>query len=310
MISAVRRGMLDSVKRAALIVNPYSTQVTGERIRDVERVLRERVKVETTFTQHPGHATELAARIAGEVDAIIVFSGDGTYNEVLNGADGEVPFGFLPGGGTSVLPRALGLPRDAVAAAQTIGVALAEERLRRIGLGTVNGRRFCFSAGLGFDGEAVRRLDALGRDPAGARPGDLAFVRTVTRMLIERRGRYEPQLEIEGYGRAAFILVANCDPYSYAGSVALRVAPAATFEEGIDFVAPSRVRPRDVPRLLRYLLRGKGQLDADDVVSGHDLDRIVVRCDHPLPLQADGEDLGDVTEATFEARRDAVSVLV
>jgi diacylglycerol kinase family enzyme len=302
--------MLGSVKRAALIVNPYSTHVTGERIAAVERVLRQRVEVETTFTQHPGHATELAAGVAGEVDAIIVFSGDGTYNEALNGADGAVPFGFLPGGGTSVLPRALGLSRDAVAAARAIGAALADGRLRRIGLGTVNGRRFCFSAGLGFDGEAVRRLDALGRDPAGARPGDLAFARTFARMLIERRGRYEPQLEIEDYGRAAFILVANCDPYSYVGSVALHIAPAATFEEGIDFVAPRRVRPHDVPRLLRYIVRGKGQLEADDVVSGHDLDRIVVRCDRPLPLQADGEDLGDVTEATFEARRDAVSVLV
>jgi len=293
-----------------LIVNPYSTHVNGERIREVERVLREQVEVETTFTQHAGHATELAAAIAGEVDAIIVFSGDGTYNEVLNGADGAVPFGFLPGGGTSVLPRALGLPRDAVAAARAVGVALAQSRLRRIGLGSVNGRRFCFSAGLGFDGEAVRRLDALGRDAAGRRPGDLAFVRTVTRMLMERRGRYEPQLEIEGHGRAAFILVANCDPYSYAGSVALRVAPAATFEGGIDFVAPTRVRARDVPRLVRYIVRGKGQLEAVDVVSAHDIDRIVVRCDRPLPLQADGEDLGDVTEATFEARRDAVSVLV
>jgi diacylglycerol kinase family enzyme len=302
--------MLGSVKRVLLIVNPYSTHVNGERIREVERVLREQVEVETTFTQHAGHATELAAAIAGEVDAIIVFSGDGTYNEVLNGADGAVPFGFLPGGGTSVLPRALGLPRDAVAAARAVGVALAQSRLRRIGLGSVNGRRFCFSAGLGFDGEAVRRLDALGRDAAGRRPGDLAFVRTVTRMLMERRGRYEPQLEIEGHGRAAFILVANCDPYSYAGSVALRVAPAATFEGGIDFVAPTRVRARDVPRLVRYIVRGKGQLEAVDVVSAHDIDRIVVRCDRPLPLQADGEDLGDVTEATFEARRDAVSVLV
>jgi diacylglycerol kinase family enzyme len=302
--------MLGSVKRVALIVNPYSTHVTGERITAVEHVLREHVEVETTFTQRPGHATELASEIAGAVDAIIVFSGDGTYNEALNGADGAVPFGFLPGGGTSVLPRALGLPREPVAAARAIGLALSEDRLRRIGLGAVNGRRFCFSAGLGFDGEAVRRLDALGRDAAGARPGDLAFIRTVARMLIERRARYEPQLEIEGYGRAAFILVANCDPYSYAGAVALRIAPDARFEEGIDFVAPRRVRARDVPRLARYMLRGKGQLEADDVASGHDLDRIVVRCDQPLPLQADGEDLGDVVEATFEARRDAVSVLV
>ena len=53
------------------------------------------------------------------MDAILVFSGDGTYNEALNAlsADGAVPFGFLPGGGRSVLPRALGLPRDPVEAA-------------------------------------------------------------------------------------------------------------------------------------------------------------------------------------------------
>jgi diacylglycerol kinase family enzyme len=302
--------MLGSVKRAALIVNPYSTHVTGDRITAVERALRERVELQTTFTREPGHATELAAEFAASFDAVLVFSGDGTYNEALNGADGAVPFGFLPGGGTSVLPRALGLPRDPVSAARVLGEALDEGRMRRISLGAVNGRRFCFSAGVGFDGEAVRRLDSLGRDPGGARPGDLAFIRTVSKMLLERRARWDPQLEVEGFGRAAFVLVANGDPYSYAGSVALHVAPQAEFEQGIDFVAPERVRARDVPRILRYLIRGQGQLTAHDMLSGHDLDRIVVRCDRPLPLQADGEDLGDVEEVVFEARRDAVSVLV
>ena len=301
--------MLVSVKRAVLIVNPYSTHVTGKRITAVERALREHVELETEFTQRPGHATELAAAFAGRVDAIVVFSGDGTYNEALNGAV-DVPFGFLPGGGTSVFPRALGLPRDPVAAARSVGAALGDDRVRRISLGSVNGRRFCFSAGLGFDAEAVRRLDELGRGADGARPGDVAFMRLVTRMLVERRGRWEPSLEIEGVGRAAFVLVANGNPYSYAGSVPLRVAPDARFEDGIDFIAPTRVRARDVPRLAGYMVRGKGQLDASDVLSGHDLDRIVVRCDKPLPLQADGEDLGDVDEAVFEVKRDAISVLV
>jgi diacylglycerol kinase family enzyme len=301
--------MLASVKRATLIVNPYSTQVTGELISAVERVLRERAQVETEFTRHPGHATELAAAAAPDADAIIVLSGDGTYNEALNGADGTVPFGFLPGGGTSVLPRALGLPRSPVEAARVVADALAADRTRRISLGSVNGRRFCFSAGIGFDAEAVRRLDELGRKPGGARPGDLAFVRMVLDMLRERRGRWEPELAVDG-ARAAFILVANCDPYSYAGSIPLHVAPQARFEGGLDYVAPARVRARDVPRLITYLVRGRGQLEAEDMVSGHDLDLIVVRCDRPMPLQADGEDLGDVSEAAFEALRDAVSVLV
>ncbi len=301
--------MLASVKRALLIVNPYSTQVTGARITEVENALRERIDLRTEFTQHPGHATELAADgAASDVDAILVFSGDGTYNEALNGAHGEVPFGFLPGGGTSVLPRALGVPRDAVAAARAAGAAIAESRLRRISLGSVNGRRFCFSAGVGFDAEAVRRLDALGRAPGGARPGDLTFMRAIAKMIFERRGRWDPQLEIAGVGRAAFILVANGDPYSYAGSVPLRIAPRASFEAGIDFVAPSRVRARDVPRILSWIVRGNGY--ADWVLTGHDLDRIEVQCDRPLPLQADGEDLGDFDTVVFEARRDAVSVLV
>ncbi|HEY0415803.1 MAG TPA: diacylglycerol kinase family protein [Gaiellaceae bacterium] len=297
------------MRRVLLIVNPYSTHVTGRRIEEVERALRERVDVETQFTRHPGHATELAAAATSQdVDAIAVFSGDGTYNEALNGADGALPFGFLPGGGTSVLPRALGLPRDPVAAARAVGAALAEDRLRRIALGAVNGRRFSFSAGLGFDGEAVRRLDALGRGPNGARPGDLAFARMVAAMLLERRGRWDAALEIEGVGRAAFVLVANGDPYTYAGSLPVRVTPGARFEDGLAYAAVERVRARDVPRLVAAIARGRGY--GRHVFSALDVDRIEVRCDRPLPLQADGEDLGDVEHAVFEADRDGVAVLV
>jgi hypothetical protein len=35
-----------------------------------------------------------------------------------------------------------------------------------------------------------------------------------------------------------------------------------------------------------------------------------VRCDRPLPLHADGEDLGDVEHAVFESQRRALPVLV
>jgi diacylglycerol kinase family enzyme len=133
-------------------------------------------------------------------------------------------------------------------------------------------------------------------------------MRMVGQMLLERRARWEPLLEIEGVGRAAFVLVANCDPYSYAGPVPLRIAPGARFEDGLDFAAPKSVRARDVPWLMTAIVRGKGH--ETRLLRGHDLDRIVVHCDQPMPLQSDGEDLGDVEEATFEARRDALAVLV
>ena len=55
----------------------------------------------------------------------------------------------------------------------------------------------------------------------------------------------------------------------------------------------------------------RGSLAADTrVLSGHDVDVVDVRCDLPLPLQVDGEDLGDVSEAGFSAERNALQVLV
>ena len=124
------------MRRAVLIVNPFSTSVTRERVAEVEAVLRARVELETWHTEAPGHATELATAAAnGGADAVVVFSGDGTYNEAINGAAGLIPFGFLPGGGASILPRALGLPRGAVEAAGKVASALAENRTRSIGLG-------------------------------------------------------------------------------------------------------------------------------------------------------------------------------
>jgi diacylglycerol kinase family enzyme len=297
------------VPRAVLIVNPFSSRVTDRRVEDVEYALRENMEVVTQPTEARGHATELAREAARDADAVVVFSGDGTYNEAINGAAGLIPFGFVPGGGTSVLPRALGLPRDPVEAARRIGQALAAGRRRSIGLGRVNGRRFCFGAGIGLDAEAVRRIDKRGRSVDGQRASNFHFVATVVGIIAESRLRFEPELEIVGHGRATFLFVANGRPYTYAGPFPFTIAGAAEFDGGLDFVAPRVVRPSAVPRLALHALRGTLG-DDRDIVGGHDLDRIVVRCDRPLPLQADGEDLGDVTEATFEAERDAVSVLL
>ena len=287
--------------RTTLIVNPYASRVTEELVAEVERVLR---PVRTVRTERAGHATELAREL--EDGAVVVFSGDGGFNEVLNGLPAGIVAGFVPGGGTSVLPRALGLPRHPVAAAQRI----AAGRTRRIGLGRVNGRRFAFSAGVGLDAELVRRMDVRGRDASGRRPSDLVFAWTAVRTLAERRASFDPVLEVVGHGRAAFALVGNCDPYSYAGRVPLRITPDARFELGLDVTAPRRLRARLLPRFVFHLVSGRGHARAPDLVYGHDLDRLELLCDVPQPLQVDGEDLGDVTEAVLEAERSALDVLV
>jgi diacylglycerol kinase family enzyme len=282
---------------ATLIVNPYASRVTPEL---AERVAQELGAAQTVFTERAGHATDLARE--ADTDTVVVFSGDGGFNEVLNGARRGTLLGFVPGGGTSVLPRALGLPRDPVAAAR----AIAAGRQRTISLGRANGRRFGFAAGVGLDAELVRRMDARGRGEDGRRPGDLAFAWTAVKTLAERRVRFEPALEIAGHGRAAFVLVANADPYSYVGRLPLRLPRGARIDGGLDLLAPRVFRARHLPGAVRYILSGRTRLPLAHL---HDQDRIEVRCDAPMPLQLDGEDVGDATEIVFEAERGAVTVL-
>ena len=294
---------------AVLIVNPFATRVSEAKLAAVEAELRRAAELTVVKTEHPLHATELVREACrGGCEAVIVFSGDGGFNEALNGLDTDVPIGFLPGGGTSVLPRALGLPADPLAAARRLADAMEQGRTRRITLGRVNGRRFAFNAGIGLDAAAVRRVDEMGRGEGGKRPGDLSFALAVVRVLAAHRGRLEPVLELKDIGRAAFGFVANASPYTYAKWIPLPIIPGAEFELGLDFVAPVYIHRRSLVRVATALLTGHAR--SGPVLYGHDLDSLEIVCDHPMPLHVDGEDLGDVESAVFEAERAAVSVLV
>ena len=256
-----------------LIVNPFASGVTERKLAAVQAALP--AGTETFLTQARGDATDLAAEWSPQVEAIYVFSGDGTYNEVINGMRADVPVGFVPGGGTSVLPRALGLPRNPVHAAQRIGFG----KPRRISLGRINGRLFSFNAGIGFDAELVRRVDALGRREDGKRPGDLTFGLTVL------QGARRQPLPLRGGARGGGarprrvradrqLLARTRTP----GASASASCPNASFEGGLDIVAPRRGAAargfRGSPR--RRCGDGPGPGSA---LLGHDLDRIVIRCD-------------------------------
>jgi diacylglycerol kinase family enzyme len=298
--------MLGKVQSAALIVNPFSSQVTAAKLEAVEEALAPYAEIETLPTGRRGHATDLARAAANNHDAVLVFSGDGVFNEVVNGIEKEVPLGFIPGGRTNVLPRALGLPRDPVAAAHRIGEALREGRVRTISLGRVNGRLFTFAAGIGADAEFIRRIDQRGRTHEGRLPGDLAAAWVLAQQFVGDRRHYRAALQIDGLGRAASAFVMNGEVSTYVGRYAVRFAPEARFELGLDVVAPLQLRGRSLPSIAWRSMRRR---PIPGALYGHDLDRITVFCDLPMPLQVDGEDLGDVREAHFVAERGAAKVL-
>jgi diacylglycerol kinase family enzyme len=303
------------VPHAALIVNPAASRVTAEL---TAAVARELAPVETLVAARAGAAAELAEAASRECERIYVYAGDGGLNEVVNGLAADVAVGILPGGASSVAARALGLPRDPLGCARRLA---RSERVRRISLGRVTfspppdpstasptSRRFVFAAGVGLDAEIVRAVDRLGRR-SGRRRGDLAYVWMLARAFAEERGRLPERLTVRGR-RAVLAAVANCDPYSYLGPFPVRVAPAARFERGIDLVAPGRLHAGQLPALAYSLLVRPRHTKWKDVLYVHDADELRIEGDEPTPLQADGEDLGDVSEAVFEAEREALRVIV
>lgn len=304
-------------QQVLLVWNPVSTQVTAESVGSVLVAMAARLEVVAMHTLEAGDGERLGGLAVEQgFDAVFVLGGDGTANEVVNGVGDRLPIGVLPGGGTSVLPRVLGLPQDLEEAVERLCDALEEESVRSIALGTVNGRRFSFAAGIGIDAEIVKRIDARGRGgedaDEAARPGDLWFVREAISVLLE--GEYSsPSMRIEVPGQedlqAATVFVANCSPWSFAGPVPLDVAPDASFEGGFDLVTLESVEPRSAPRKIASLLRRKDD-DEDGVRRLHGLEEATVRCDRPMPVQVDGELLGEFDQIELGVVRDAARLLV
>jgi diacylglycerol kinase family enzyme len=280
--------------RSVLIVNPRASKVTEPLVEQVARALD---VTEVLRTERGGHATELVAGLVG-VERIYVFSGDGGFNEALNGSDGRTPLGFVPGGGTSVLPRALGLPRDPIA-----GGTQARGRESAADLTRPRQRTpLRLRAGVGLDAELIRRMDARGRDESGRRPG---------RPRLRVDGREDACRALGSASTRCSRSRATDAPPSPWSPTRIPTATSAGFRSG------SRAEPRSTgsrparapflpgalaPGAISYILTGRHRLP---LVHLHDADRIEIRCDLPMPLQLDGEDIGDVTEAVFEAERDA-----
>jgi diacylglycerol kinase family enzyme len=298
-----------------LVWNPVSTEVTAETVGSVLVETAARLEVVAMHTLAPGDAERLGGvAVEQGFEAVFVLGGDGTANEVVNGVGDRLPIGVLPAGGTSVLPRVLGLPRDLGEAVTRLCDALEEGSTRSVTLGTVNERRFTFAAGIGIDAEIVRRIDERGRGgesaDEAARPGDLWFVREAIGVLLE--GEFaEPSMRVEAPGEpelsAATVFVANCSPWSFAGPVPLDIAPEASFEGGLDLVVVESVEARSATARVASLLRRGG---GEGVHRLHDLERATVRCERPMPVQVDGELLGEFDVIELGVVRDAARLLV
>jgi diacylglycerol kinase family enzyme len=146
--------------RALLVANTRASTVTPGKLSVIERALSSELKLEVVRTKRREHATHLAKGAAHEgLDLVIALGGDGTVNEVVNGlAQTGVPLAVLPGGGTNVLARSLGIPEDTIEATGHL-IANLHGHPRRVPLGRAEDRWFAFACGMGLDGAIVRDVE-------------------------------------------------------------------------------------------------------------------------------------------------------
>jgi diacylglycerol kinase family enzyme len=311
-------------KRMLIIVNPYATTVSDSLRHLVVHALQGRYEVDAVDTEASGHATELCREAAHEgYDVVVAFGGDGTVNEAANGLIGSpTPLTCLPGGSANVFGKMLGIPGELVDATEHL-LAMADDwRPRKVDIGMVNGRYFTFSSGLGIDASVVQRVDANPR--MKARYGPWFFTWAAISTFARRYMLHPPRLTVDvALGAEAdaerrsldgvTAVVQNGSPFTYFQNRPIEIAEDATLDCGtLSACVLHRARPIDMPFIaLRAFSRRARLARHRHITPFSELTELTVRSadGKPLPLQVDGDYLGEVDEARYSIVPAAFSVV-
>ena len=303
-------------RRMLVIVNPYATTVS-DRLRNlVVHALQSRYDVTAFDTERQGHATELVREAADEgFEVVVAFGGDGTLNEAANGLAGtDVPLTHLPGGSTNVVCKMLGVPGEIVDATEHL-LRLADDfRPRRIDLGRAAGRYFVASAGYGLDAAVTRAVDL--KPALKHRYGEWYFTWAALRTFFRHYLVKPPHVELEADGLrldGIDVIVQNGDPYTYFDARPLHVAENSRLDSGLLAGAMlHRATPIDVPSVAYRLFSKRHRLvDHRQITGFSDLAALRARSvgGREMPLQLDGDWVGDFREVEFGVSPGALSVV-
>jgi diacylglycerol kinase family enzyme len=303
------------VRRLLLITNENAYRVTRERRVAIADELSRSFKLEEAPTERPGHAIDLTREaVLDGVEIVAALGGDGTVNEVANGLAGtDVPLAIVPGGMANVFARSLGIPNDAVAATRLLVNNATGSPAQRT-MGIMGGRYFTTNCGVGLDAAIVRRVEE--HQEAKKRLGDWYFVWTALRIFFAGFDRRTPRVrvawgeDLENEHDGLYLaIVQNTDPYTYLGKRPMRLCPSADLNGGLDFLALDSLRTRvALPVVLSSFGRGD-HVAKPHVLHVRDQRRIEVRCDGALPVQMDGEFIGERDHVLVEAVPNALSVI-
>lgn len=232
------------MKKVHFIVNPMSG-MKDKRV--LMKLLEQQVRhsFDVSYTERPGHATELAQ--ASDAEIVVAVGGDGTVNEVARGLIGtDKVLGIVPSGSGNGLAYHLGIgPRpDQILKTLNNGI------ITYMDCGMLDGKPFFCTAGVGLDADVAWRF------ATSTRRG----LRNYIRIAIKLWRHFHPQVytvNIDGeviQTPAVFITVGNANQW---GNMA-RIADLASVEDGLlNIVIVKPFKTYEIPVLAAKLMDGR-----------------------------------------------------
>ena len=202
------------MKKAMLIINPTSG---GEKALDYKEKLENKAKeyfeyVETKITEKAKDANAFAEEASKEnYEAVIVFGGDGTVNEVISGiAENDyIPkLGIIPGGTGNLITKLLEISQDIDEAIDQLDF----NKTNAIDIGKANKSYFGYIFSVGSLPEAIRNVEIEDKTKYGV----LAYaINTIKSVIKDEVFNIKIETENGSYeGEASQVLVLLSNYYA------------------------------------------------------------------------------------------------
>lgn len=208
-----------------LIINQYAGHKEGAKAVEIviPYLCKKGYLVEYSFTNHPGHATELASKAARDgFDLVVAVGGDGTVNEVAQGLIGTVtPMGIIPMGSGNGLARELKISMNMHKSA----CSLVEGENLQLDVCKLNDQRFLCTSGIGFDAMIAHKMSKA------ASRGFLKYVQLVIQESIFFRP-LNVKMKIDGVVIEKPVFLITFANASQFGNNAY-IAPEASMTDGL-----------------------------------------------------------------------------
>lgn len=211
-------------KKIVFIINPISG--TGSKASVpmlIDRYIDRNIfSVDVRFTEHAGHAKEIATLAKDNgVDVCVAVGGDGTVNEVAQALCGSrTALGIVPFGSGNGLARHLMLPLNVKGALQVIN----ECAIHDLDYGVIDGHPFFCTCGMGYDAFVSKKFAESGKR------GPVSYAENIIKTgLTYKPETYE--ITIDGQTDTFKAFLVSCANASQYGNDAY-IAPQASMHDG------------------------------------------------------------------------------